>query len=287
VKSKLVIVTGISGSGKTHALKTFEDLKFEAVDNIPLTIIPALIQNSKRRNFQLALGLDIRNRDFDIHSSLALIEKLKQDQEIEINIIFLDCEDDILIRRYSENRRSHPITSLDIMEAIQEERKLISYLKEKADYVIDTSKLSIIDLRKILKNYLKGIIEQDLLITLKSFSYKLGIPRESDLVLDVRFLKNPYYKNSLKDLDGRALAIREYLLEDKVFNEFMDKIKPLLLFLLPQYKEEGKSYLTISIGCTGGKHRSVLVAELLMEFLKGNNYKVNLLHKDITMNDKS
>lgn len=286
MKSKLIIITGISGSGKSVALKTFEDLKFEVVDNIPLTIIPSLLQSSKRGVFYLAIGLDIRNRDFNIQGLLSLIEQLRKNNEIDLEVLFLDCEEDMLVRRYSESRRSHPIQSCNIMEAIKAEREIIKPLLEQSDHVIDTSKLNIVDFKKILKNYLKGFIEQELLITLKSFSYKQGIPRESDLVLDVRFLRNPYYSGELKNLDGRAPAIYKYFSSDKIFNEFIDRIKSLISFLLPQYKEEGKNYLTISIGCTGGQHRSVLVAELLNKFLKEGNYKVNLLHKDLVSNKK-
>lgn len=272
--NNIVLVTGSSGAGKSIALKALEDLGYDAIDNIPLTILPVLIDFYKKGGL-LAIGIDARNQGFTAENFLKSTEKLKY------KLLFLDADTEVLQRRFSETRRKHPLAKdRPIADGIIHEKELIEKLRKHADHVVDTSNFSQSDLRNWIRGHFSA--ESDnLLITITSFSYKSGLPREADLVFDVRFLKNPYYVPELKELNGKNKQVGEYIDKDKNLKPFLKNVSELLLPLLPIYKAEGKSYLTIAIGCTGGKHRSVYVTEVLGKKLEEEGYKPIIRHRDV------
>ncbi len=276
---KLVLVTGMSGAGKSVALKTLEDSGFEAIDNLPLSFIPAVAGSAATRN--LALSADIRSRDFSVARFMEVVGPLKSNPDLDCSILFLDSEDEVLRRRFTETRRRHPL-SLDrtVIDGIRHERELIEGLRDNADTVIDTSEYQAAQLRDvIIKQYTSG--ENELSLVLTSFSFKRGLPREADIVFDVRFLRNPHYDPTCKPLSGKDALVGAYIEADSDFSHFYDNLTTLLLPLLPRYRQEGKKYLTIAIGCTGGRHRSVYMVQKLGAFLQKNNYKVALRHRDL------
>jgi len=279
---RLVIVTGLSGAGKTQATRCLEDLGFFCVDNLPPTLIPKiaeLCQQSGERVRRVALVIDVRGGLFFD----ALSEELNnfQQQGIRYEILFLEASDEVLVRRYKESRRQHPLgEDIPMLNAIRAERERLRELRGKASIIVDTTGMSARDLKENLTQ-LFGKPEQDSLsITLLSFGYKYGIPLDADLVFDVRFLPNPNYVEDLKQLTGLDRAVKEYIFSDNTSKSFMRRFYGLLRFLLPCYVQEGKSHLVVGIGCTGGQHRSVAVAERLAHLL-GRSYQVNLHHRDI------
>lgn len=279
----LILVTGMSGAGKSMTLKTLEDLGFEAVDNIPLSILPMLVPEQDTGAPLLAIGMDIRNRDFSVDALMEHVTHFRARKNLKTTLLFLDCEDEILQKRFTETRRKHPITSDRLlMDSIRHERDIISPLKENADHTFDTTELSIHELKSLIKGHFSQDGTSRLSIVIQSFSYRKGIPREADLVFDVRFLKNPFYIPELRDLDGRDEAIAHYIQQDKLFSHFFENLLQLLDPLLPKYENEGKSYLTIAIGCTGGKHRSVFLANSLYERLLETPYEIICRHRELT-----
>jgi UPF0042 nucleotide-binding protein len=273
----------MSGAGKSVALKTLEDCGFEAIDNLPLSFL-ATILNSRTSASNLAIGNDIRSRDFSIEHFTDAIAPLKNNPAIDFRILFLDADDETLRRRFTETRRRHPL-ALDrpVMDGIQHERQLISKLRDIADLVIDTSETEVPNLRKIIiANFARQ--ERSLSVVLTSFSFKHGLPREADMVFDVRFLRNPYYDPALKAFTGMDAAVGEYIEKDPGFADFFNSLTALLLPLLPRYLEEGKNYLTIAIGCTGGRHRSVYLVQKLGGFLHQAGYNITLRHRDLEKN---
>jgi UPF0042 nucleotide-binding protein len=281
-KGKIILVSGMSGAGKSVALKTLEDIGFEAVDNIPLSILPLLVTKPQKRNKYLAVGIDIRNRDFSVTNFFNSVEQLRQDNKFTVTFLFLDCSDEILRRRFTETRRKHPIsTDHLITDGIKHEREMLIALHDNADLIIDSSGLSSGDLRKYIKANFSTCDDLQLSIVVTSFSFKNGVPQEADLIFDVRFLQNPFYVESLKLLTGKSEKIGEFIEKDPNFSSFYSKLTDLLFPLLPLYQREGKNYLTIAIGCTGGKHRSVYVAEKLKKSLKAEGYKVDLRHREL------
>ncbi len=272
--NNIILVTGSSGAGKSIALKALEDLGYDAIDNIPLSILPVLIDSYKKGGL-LAIGIDARNQGFTAENFLKTTEKLKY------KLLFLDADTDVLQRRFSETRRRHPLAKdRPIADGIKHEKQLIEKLRKHADYVVDTSTFNQADLRNWIRGHFSA--ESDnLLITLTSFSYKSGLPREADLVFDVRFLKNPYYVPELREKNGKNKDVGAYIDKDKNLKPFLKNVMDLLSPLLPVYKAEGKSYLTIAFGCTGGKHRSVYVTETIGKTLEANGYKPVLRHRDV------
>lgn len=281
-QKRLLLVTGLSGAGKSTVLRSLEDLNFETIDNIPLKLLPELVseQTSKRH---IAIGIDTRNRDYDIEIFLDVIDQLKRSDSVMLELVFLECQEDVLIRRFSETRRRHPVNKYSlIVENIEHERKLVNPLKESADYMIDTSYLDLPSLRKWIYDTIAPLdFQSNLSITIRSFSYKTGVPRDADLVFDVRFLRNPYYEDSLRDYNGTNEAVGRYVQEDKSFESFLASLQSMLLPLIPRYKEEGKTYLTIAFGCTGGKHRSVFISEQFALLLKEAGYSPAIVHRDM------
>jgi len=272
--NNIVLVTGTSGAGKSIALKALEDLGYDAIDNIPLAILPVLVDSYKTGGL-LAIGIDARNQGFTAEKFLEATKKLKY------KLLFLDADTDVLQRRFSETRRRHPLAKdRPIADGIRHEKDLVEKLRKHADYVVDTSTFNQSDLRNWIRGHFSAENEQ-LLITLTSFSYKAGLPREADLVFDVRFLKNPYYVPELREKNGKNKQVGEYIEKDKNLEPFLKNVMNLLMPLLPVYKAEGKSYLTIAFGCTGGKHRSVFVTETVAKKLDISGYKSVVRHRDV------
>lgn len=282
---RFVIVTGMSGAGKSTALKMLEDMGYFCVDNLPVPLIPKLaelIRIPKEGLEKLVLGVDIRNGD-NLEEMRQVLRELDA-QDMDYKILYMECEDEVLIKRYKETRRVHPLTGKErVDKGIIRERQRIEFLKEKADYVLDTSHM----LTRELKEELDQIFIQDkaygnLYITVLSFGFKYGLPTDADLVFDVRFLPNPYYEETLRPLTGNDEAVRAYVMQGETGELFLKKMEDLLGFLLPHYRKEGKTQLVIGVGCTGGKHRSVAVAGRLYEWLRAcGAYGVKIEHRDM------
>ena len=278
---ELVIITGLSGSGKGSVLKALEDHGYYSVDNLPLGLIPKfaeLTQDSPNIR-RAALVVDIRERD-QLHRLPEIIARLKR--KLRTHLVFLDADDDALVRRYSETRRPHPLGGArSVLRSVQLERRQLAGIRAVADYVINTSELNVHELRRKIVETFCAQDETGLQIYVMSFGFKHGVPPESDLVFDVRFLPNPNYIPELKRLTGRHAAVARYVKSFPQTLEFLERVTSLLAFLIPYYSAEGKSYLTISFGCTGGRHRSVMIASEIRRRLGKAGYSVRLSHRDI------
>jgi RNase adaptor protein for sRNA GlmZ degradation len=279
----IVLITGMSGAGRTSSLKMLEDLGYEAVDNLPLSLLPGLVGLSGQRAQPIAVGIDIRTRGFAVVNVLGELEKLVSDRGLDCRLVFVDCDDEALARRYTETRRRHPLAGdRPVMDGIRLERDLVSPLRARADLVIDTSVSKPADLKRILAGHFALDDRPGLKLFVTSFSFRQGLPREADLVFDVRFLDNPYYDPALRELTGLDPSVGAHVAADPGYEGFFASLTALLRPLLPRYDHEGKSYLTIAIGCTGGRHRSVYVAEQLGRWLIGEGQVVTVAHRDIT-----
>ena len=283
-----VLVTGMSGAGKTSALKAFEDMDFEAIDNVPLSLLENLVlghQNPLKGVVPprpIAVGVDIRTRDFGVDAFLKRYERLVSTGDVEIKIVFLDCDNEELCRRYEETRHRHPMAiDRPVADGITRERRLVLALRDKADLVVDTTGMGLGELKGILEGNFISLPNNTLSIFLTSFSYRRGVPRASDLVFDVRFLSNPYYVAELRNLTGREAPVGKFVSGDPSFTEFFENLTRLITPLLPRYRAEGKSYLTISVGCTGGRHRSVFIVEQLALWFESKGQKVQILHREL------
>lgn len=282
---RFVIVTGLSGAGKTQAIRNLEDLGYFCVDNLPTTLIPKFAEacyNTDGRIDKIALVIDIRGGKFfdDLFESL---KHLKQ-EGYKYEILFLEASDEVLIKRFKESRRKHPLAPDGrLLNGILMERNRLREVKDRADNIIDTSKLATRELREeIAKIYSEeGQVETQLIITILSFGFKYGIPVDSDLAFDVRFLPNPYYIPELKKYSGNDKPVSDYVMNFKETRDFIDKLEDMLRFLIPNYLKEGKRQLIVSIGCTGGRHRSVTIANVIYNRLKDYGHKVNIDHRDI------
>jgi UPF0042 nucleotide-binding protein len=275
----VILVTGLSGAGRSTALRALEDLGYEAVDNLPL----ALLNAPDGFDRPVALGIDSRTRGFTAAALLERIQRLAAEATVKVTLVFLTCSDEVVQRRYTETRRRHPL-ALDrpIADGIRRERLLLEGLAEAADLVIDSTDLSIADLKRLMQGHFALGRRPDLALAVMSFSYRHGLPREADLVFDVRYLANPHYRPALRPLTGRDAAVGAYIEADPAYTPFFAHLTGLLLPLLPGYEREGKSYLTLAIGCTGGRHRSVFVAERLAAWLAAQGRQVDLRHRDAT-----
>jgi len=279
---EFLLITGMSGAGKSLALNYFEDRGFFCVDNLPPALISKFAELCLQSDLEkIALVSDIRGREFfnELYYELSQIEEMNLDYDI----LFLEASDDVLIRRYKETRRRHPLDEEGrILDAIERERTLLEELRGRATKIIDTGELEISELQEELnKLFLSGSDKNSLHLSLISFGFKYGIPRDADLVMDVRFLPNPYYVESLKEKTGENKEVRDYVLKWPSTEKFYNKFFDLINFLLPEYKREGKSHLSIAIGCTGGKHRSVTTVIKLAEFLDDQDFSINVEHRDI------
>ncbi len=278
----VIIVTGMSGAGKSTALKALEDLGYEAVDNLPLSLLTSLVLPSTGTKRPLAVGVDARTRDFGVEPFLEELDELIGHAELAVRVVFLDCDSEVLRRRFTETRRRHPVApDRPVTDGIAVERRLLAPLQDRADEVIDTSDMSIGALRQRLDANYGLDAALGLAIFVMSFAYRRGIPHEADLVFDVRFLRNPHYDETLRPMTGLDEPVGAFIEGDPDFQRYVDNLKTLLEPLLPRYSAEGKSYLTIAVGCTGGRHRSVYVAKLLGSWLSQKGERVDISHRDI------
>ncbi|NLA11120.1 MAG: RNase adapter RapZ [Firmicutes bacterium] len=279
---QIVLITGLSGAGKSHAINCFEDLGYFCVDNLPPTFIPKFAElclQSEGKINKIALVCDMRGGAFFDHLFEALCEL--EENELNHEIIFLEARDEVLLRRYKETRRRHPLSRMGLLEAIRSERAALGELRGKADKIIDTSDLKPQDLKKkISEIYEPGQREKGMPILLVSFGFKYGIPLDADLVFDVRFLPNPHYVEHLRPLTGEDSRVKDYLWQRSLTHKYFQKLRDLLEFSIPHYAREGKVQLVAAIGCTGGKHRSVALADELGRILD-KNYRVHLEHRDL------
>ena len=282
---RVVIVSGLSGAGKSSVLKILEDSGFEVIDNLPLSVLAQVISGSSD-NSCIAIGVDARTRDFDCEKLCSLCSEIKKDTNIAEKIVFLDCDDERLLRRFTETRRAHPLAkNKELINGIAQERKLMAPLRDKSDMIIDTTEMKISGLRSIVETEIQSVSTKELFVSVMSFSYREGLPREADLVFDVRFLRNPYYDINLRHLTGKDAKVGEYIFQDVDFHSFFDRLTSFLSLLLPRYLQEGKTRLTIAIGCTGGKHRSVYTAEQLYKWLLSQKAcMVTLTHRELDRN---
>ena len=282
---RFVIITGMSGAGRSTALRALEDAGYFCVDNLPISLIEKfseLIYPGNTEVTKVALGIDIRSGKA-FNELAATLEELTV-AGVNYEILFLDSSDEVLVKRYKETRRTHPLAQNGrVADGIQEERKRLEFLKKQADYIIDTSNLLTRELKQELdKIFVQNKNFKNLVITVLSFGFKYGIPTDSDLVFDVRFLPNPYYYEELRKLSGNDKPVQDFVMGFEVSHRFLDKLIDMIQFLIPNYVLEGKNQLVISIGCTGGKHRSVTLANKLYERLRNNaDYAVRIEHRDI------
>lgn len=281
-KVPVLILTGLSGSGKSHAMKVLEDMGYETIDNLPLSLLESVITADLPNRLPLAIDTDIRSRDFGSDTLLSTVKKLRTNQEIDLKLIFIEADDDILARRYNETRRRHPLAhERPVLDGIRHERQLLQPVREAADLVIDTSRLNVVELKGVVRSRFP-LASSGLSIFVTSFSYRYGPPREADLVFDARLLKNPHYDPELRPLTGKDAPVADYIKKDPAFEEYLKHVKGLLETSIPRFEEDGRTYLTIGIGCTGGKHRSVFLTETVADWLKSQGKKVKMKHRDIT-----
>ena len=281
---EFVIMTGMSGAGKTVALKTMEDLGYYCVDNMPVLLIPKFLEILQEGSHQkAAIVVDIRNAD-QLSVLRSLLEAREQDDN-EYRILLLDASDQTLVKRFKETRRAHPLSADGHVEdGIRKEREALGWLKKRADYVLDTSTMLTRDLRQQLEQiFSRNASFRNLYVTILSFGYKYGIPQDADMVFDVRFLPNPYYVEELRAKTGLMQEVRDFVMQNEDSVEFMQRLNGLLDFLIPRFIEEGKNQLIIAFGCTGGRHRSVTVAEAVYAHLKENaDYRLKIEHSCIS-----
>ncbi|MEL7254425.1 MAG: RNase adapter RapZ [Pseudomonadota bacterium] len=278
---RLVLVTGPSGAGRSTAIRSLEDLGYEAIDNLPLSLIPRVF-DGQGPDKPLALGIDPRNRDFSTFGLIEVIDRFSAGHDAALQVLYLDCNRDVLLRRFSETRRKHPLAPADSPdEGIDREMDLLGPIKARADLLLDTSEMSPNDLRGELARWFAPRGSAPIALTVHSFSYKRGLPRGLDMVLDCRFLQNPYWDAGLRAKNGRDSAVAAYVAADPRFAAFREKVVDLAQLLLPAYVDAGKPYLAIGFGCTGGQHRSVVMAETLAEALAEKGWLVSIRHREL------
>jgi UPF0042 nucleotide-binding protein len=279
-----VVITGLSGAGKSFAIKCFEDMGFFCVDNLPTTLMPTfadLIARSGQKVDRVALGVDVREGEYLDHLLDVIAELRRRGHAVEV--LFLEASEETLVRRYRETRRRHPLApDGNVLDGIRAERKAMSHMREVADRIVDTSGLTVHQFKDLLiEAYVTPRDRPGLAVSLVSFGFKHGVPFDADLVFDVRFLPNPHFVDALRALDGRHAAVRAFVLEHADSRELMRRVEDLLAFVLPAYRREGKAYLTVAIGCTGGRHRSVALVEELRPVLERLGFGASVVHRDI------
>lgn len=278
---RLVFVTGPSGAGRTTAIRVLEDLGYEGIDNIPLSLVPRLVEGGPITR-PIALGLDPRNRDFNPTALIELIDSLARDPRVGLEVLYLDCAPAVLIQRFSETRRRHPMAPTETPDqGIAREIDLLAPIRVRADHLIDTTDLTQHELKADLARRFDSGADGGLSVSVESFSYKRGIPRGVDMIFDCRFLANPHWQAGLRDLDGRDPKVAAFVQADPRFQPLIAKLRDLLLFLLPAHLEEGKSHLAIGFGCTGGQHRSVAVVEMVGNMLAEAGWAVSKRHREL------
>jgi UPF0042 nucleotide-binding protein len=278
----VVIITGVSGSGMSSALKAFEDLGYFAIDNLPVQLIPTFVRlcDESAEIDRTAFVVDVRSREF-----LDLFPRIHDElvqKGVELTVLFLEADDEVLVRRYSETRRPHPLPDEDVVAAVHHERQLVSEIRDLADIVIDTSEHNVHTLRDVIKErFSEKSPAQEMNVTISSFGFKHGLPRGLDMMFDVRFLPNPHFVPALRPFTGRDPEVIEYLRAESEVEETISRFVGLLDYLLPLFRREGKSYLTVGVGCTGGRHRSVMVAEAIKDRLAQCGFRAKVVHRDI------
>lgn len=278
---RVVLVTGPSGAGRSTAIRALEDSGYEVIDNLPMSLVQRLLDGEPTGR-PLALGIDARNRDFNATTLIELIDTLTRDPRMDLDVLYLDCQPATLIRRYSETRRRHPLaprTSPE--EGVEREIDLLAPIRVRADHLIDTTELTVHGLKEQVTAWYAPGAGPGMAVSIQSFSYKRGIPRGLDMVFDCRFLRNPHWDAALRARDGRDAAVAGFVRADPRFGEFYQRLCDLLLFLLPAHKAEGKAHLSIGFGCTGGQHRSVLMAEIMANALAENGWAVSKRHREL------
>ena len=280
-RERLVLVTGASGAGRSTAIKALEALGFEVIDNLPLSLMGRLLDGPLSGG-DLALGIDVRNRDFSTDAVASLLDDLAAEPRMNAELLFLDCRTDVLIRRYSETRHVHPLAPSESPDVgIARELELLVPIRARADVLIDTSELTPHDLKAEIEQIFGGPDARPMAISVESFSYKRGLPRGLDMVFDVRFLANPHWEPALRGLTGQSEPVARYVSTDPRYAPFFGRVTELVESLLPAFKDEGKAYLRIGFGCTGGQHRSVAVAESLASALAERGWQVSTRHREL------
>ncbi len=279
-----LIITGLSGSGKSTVMRALEDAGFHCIDNLPPVLMPKFLElctTSSAEISKIAMVMDVRERAF-LKEYPAIFKELKA-QGQDLTILFLESTDEVLVRRYNETRRQHPLAERGtVLEGIRKEREMLSDLRMLADEIIDTSSLSIHQLRHLITQLFQPAGDaRRMNIILTSFGYKYGVPADADLVFDVRFLPNPFFVSELRNLSGNESPVSDYVMNNETARGFREKFFDLIAFLTPLYEQEGKAYLTICVGCTGGMHRAVAVINSLQSFLAGKGYQVRVIHRDL------
>ena len=280
---RLVFVTGPSGAGRSSALNVLEDAGFEVVDNLPLRLLPALIE-SGGNDHPIALGIDPRNRDFSTTGVMDALGRLTAWPGVAPELLYLDCSVEVLLRRYSETRRRHPLAPADrLSDGVESELAMLEPLKARADFLIDTTSLNVHQLKAELDHWFAPGGKRPLVVSIQSFSYKRGLPRSVDMVFDCRFLANPYWEPSLRGLNGTDAKVATFVKADTRFAAFAKQINDLSLLILPACRDEGKSYMSFAFGCTGGQHRSVVMAETLALRLAEEGWQVSIRHRELNL----
>jgi len=284
-QTRIIVVTGLSGSGRSAALKAFEDIGFYCVDNLPLALLHGFVDFAQRsrETSRSAIGIDVREKGF-VELFPALYGELKAGGNVFLELLFLDSSDQTIVRRFSETRRPHPLArgATPLLDGIRKERAALGEVRKLADRIIDTTDYTVHDLRQAVeRHYSDTSADRPMTITIVTFGYKFGTPYDVDLLFDLRFLPNPHFVPELRPLTGEDKRVRDYVMAKPEATEFLDRLAGFLEYLLPQYRSEGKSYLTIGFGCTGGRHRSVSLALLVAERLRAGGCEVNVKHRDI------
>ncbi len=281
---RIVLVTGPSGAGRSTAINVLEDLGYESIDNMPMRLLPKLFEGDTG-SYPIALGLDVRNRDFSVDAILDFVRQrqIPDDANVgAVEVLYLDCHSDVLVRRFSETRRRHPLAPGEApLMGIQREAELLEPIRDIADILIDTSEMSPHDLRAELQYWFDTAPDKRLAVSMQSFSFKRGVPRGADLVFDCRFLRNPHWEPALRALDGRDEQVAAYVSQDPLYEAFAEKVIDMVLLLLPAYRDEGKTHLTICFGCTGGQHRSVALAEVMAKAVAKEGWQVSKRHREM------
>jgi UPF0042 nucleotide-binding protein len=280
-RRQLVFVTGPSGAGRSTAINRLEDLGYEAIDNLPLSLVSQVVDGPPGTH-QLALGIDVRNRNFNAATMIALVDRLAESADLDVRLLYLECSVEVLLRRFSETRRRHPLApdSTPVV-GIEAEIALLTSIRARSDELIDTSEMTPHDLADEITQRFGGGRGAQLAISVQSFSYRLGLPRGADMVFDCRFLRNPHWDPALRAGDGRDAAVAAHIFADPRFDAFFTQIRDLVLMVLPAHLEEGKTHLSIAFGCTGGQHRSVAVAERLVDALAESGWQVSKRHREL------
>lgn len=279
--NRVVLVTGPSGAGRSTAIDVLEDLGYEAIDNLPLSLVPRLLDGPARPT-PLALGLDVRNRDFSTTAVIELIDRLTRNPDQAPEVLYLDCDSTTLVRRFNETRRRHPMAEAGApLDGIEIEKDLLAPIRARADVLVNTSDMTPHDLKAELARFFETDSAKRLTVSVQSFSYKRGVPRGIDMMLDCRFLDNPHWQPELRAKDGRDAAVQRFVTSDPRFAEFFDRVRDLILFVLPAHLAEGKTHLAIGFGCTGGQHRSVTLTEMMSQALAEKGWQVSKRHREL------